>query len=245
MYEKIKFFPSGDSGLIIEVSNEISEEVNEKIRALSYCIEKKKLDEIIELVPTYTTILISYDCTKSSYEELVEKLKDLENSIRDVKLPPAEVVHIPTLYGGEYGIDLENVAKHNGLTPSEVIHIHSSTNYLIYMIGFTPGFPYLGGMPSKIATPRLKVPREKIPGGSVGIAGSQTGIYPIDSPGGWQIIGKTPLNLFNPERRPTVLLKAGQYLKFDPIKEEEYHIICKDIIENRYVVKKTVLKGGQ
>lgn len=245
MYEKIKYLPSGDSGLILEVSNEISENVNKKIRALSYCIEKRKLNEIIEIVPTYTTILITYDCTKSSYKELVEKLKDLENSINNIKLPPAEVVHIPTLYGGKYGMDLENVAKHNGLIASEVIDIHSSTNYLVYMIGFTPGFPYLGGMSSKIATPRLKVPREKIPGGSVGIAGSQTGIYPIDSPGGWQIIGRTPLNLFDPERSPSVLLKAGQYLKFDPINDEEYHIICKEIMENRYDIKKTVLRGGR
>lgn len=245
MYEKIKFFPSGDSGLILEVSNEISEDVNKKIRALSYCIDKKKLLEIIEIIPTYTSILIIYDSIKSSYKELVEKLKDLENSINNINLPPAEVVHIPTLYHGEYGIDLENVAKHNGLTPSEVIDIHSSTNYLVYMIGFTPGFPYLGGMPKKIATPRLKVPREKISGGSVGIAGSQTGIYPIDSPGGWQIIGRTPLNLFDPKRSPSVLLKAGQYLKFEPINEEEYHTICKEIIENRYDIKKTVLKGGE
>jgi KipI family sensor histidine kinase inhibitor len=245
MYENIKFIPSGDSGLILEVSNQISDDVNEKIRALCYCIKKRRLKEIIELVPTYTTILIVYDCIKSSYEELVEKLGDLEKSIKDVKIPPPEIVHIPTLYGGEYGVDLENVAKHNRLTIDEVIDIHSSINYLVYMIGFTPGFPYLGGMSEKIATPRLGVPREKISRGSVGIAGNQTGIYPIDSPGGWQIIGRTPLNLFDSERIPSVLLKAGQYLKFDSINEQEYKSIQKEIIENRYDIEKTVLKEVQ
>ncbi|SHJ71395.1 5-oxoprolinase subunit PxpB [Paramaledivibacter caminithermalis] len=245
MYEKIKFVPSGDSGLILEVGNEISKDINKKIRALGYCIEEKKLDEIIEIIPTYTTILIIYDSIKSSYKELVEKLNDIEKSINNIKLPPAEVIHIPTLYGGDYGMDLENVAKHNGLTRDEVIDIHSSPNYLVYMLGFTPGFTYLGGMSEKISTPRLEIPREKIPAGSVGIAGSQTGIYPIDSPGGWQIIGRTPLKLFDPERNPSVLLKAGQYLKFEPVNEEEYHTICKKIIEDKYDIKKTILKGEE
>lgn len=244
MYDNIKYFPSGDSGLILEIGNEISEDVNKKIRALSYCIEKSKFNEIIEIIPTYTAILVIYNSIKSSYEELVEKLKSLESSMNNIGLPPAELVHIPTLYGGEYGMDLENVAEHNGLSVEEVIDIHNSTNYLVYMIGFTPGFPYLGGMSEKIATPRLKTPREKIPGGSVGIAGSQTGIYPIDSPGGWQLIGRTPLKLFDPNRKPTVLLKAGQYLKFEPITEEEYHTICKEVEENRYEVQKTTLEGG-
>lgn len=244
MYDNIKYFPSGDSGLILEIGNKISQDVNKKIRALSYCIEKNKFNEIVEIIPTYTAILVIYNSIKSSYEELVEKLKSLENSMNNIELPPAEVVHIPTLYGGEYGMDLENVADHNGLTLEEVIDIHNSTNYLVYMIGFTPGFPYLGGMSEKIATPRLKTPREKIPGGSVGIAGSQTGVYPIDSPGGWQIIGRTPLKLFDPDRKPSVLLRAGQYLKFDPITEEEYNTILKEVEENRYEVQKTTLKGG-
>ncbi|WP_330397323.1 5-oxoprolinase subunit PxpB [Maledivibacter halophilus] len=245
MYDNIKYYPSGDSGLILEFGNKISKDVNKKIRALSYCIEKENLDQIIEIIPTYTTILIVYDPIKSLYGELVEKLKSIEKSMKNIKLPPAEVVHIPTLYGGEYGMDLENVAEHNGLTVSEVINIHSSTKYLVYMIGFTPGFPYLGGMSEKIATPRLKIPREKIPGGSVGIAGSQTGIYPIDSPGGWQIIGRTPLKLFDSKRNPSVLLKAGQYLKFESVNEERYQTICEEIMKNKYEPKRTKLKGGE
>jgi len=243
MYDKIKFLPSGDSGLILEVGNEISEEVNRKIRALIYCIEKKGLEEIIEILPTYTTILILYNPLKTSNDELIGKLRDVEESINDIQLPPAEIVHIPTLYGDEYGTDLEFVAEHNGLTIEQVIDIHSTPNYLVYMIGFTPGFPYLGGMSEKIATPRLEIPREKIPAGSVGIAGSQTGIYPIDSPGGWQLIGQTPLKLFDADRMPSVLLKAGQYIKFEPISRSEYDNIYREIKENRYKIKKTISKG--
>lgn len=243
MHDKIKFINSGDSGLILEVGNEISEEVNRKIRALSYCIEEMKLEEIVEILPTYTTILISYNPLKISNDELIKKLKAVEGSINDIQLPPPEIIHIPTLYGDEYGADLEFVAKHNGLTTDAVIDIHSSPNYLVYMLGFTPGFPYLGGMSKKIAAPRLEVPREKIPGGSVGIAGSQTGIYPIDSPGGWQLIGRTPVKLFDLERTPSVLLKAGQYIKFEPISRNEYDNICEKIKKNRYEIEKTALKG--
>lgn len=243
MHKKIKFLPSGDSGLILEVSNEISEEVNRKIRALSYWIEKSNFEEIIEIIPTYTTVLVNYDPLKITYGHLIGRLKDIEKYIDEVKLPPPEVIHVPVLYGGDYGLDLNYVANHNGLTAREVIDIHSSPNYLVYMIGFTPGFPYLGGMSEKIATPRLKVPREKIPGSSVGIAGNQTGIYPIDSPGGWQIIGRTPLKLFDPKRSPAVLLNAGQYIKFQPISKKEYEVISQAINDNRYEIVKTALKG--
>lgn len=245
MYEKAKFLSSGDSGLILEVGNRISKEVNRKIRALCYCIEEMQLSEVIEIIPTYTTILVSYNPLIISYEELSKKLRDIEKSIDDVQLPPPKVVHIPTLYGDGYSTDLKYVAEHNELTMEEVINIHSSRDYLVYMLGFTPGFPYLGGMSERISTPRLEIPREKIPAGSVGIAGNQTGIYPIDSPGGWQLIGRTPLKLFDPKREPSVLLKAGEYLRFQPICKEEYEVICKEIKENKYEIKKTAFEGDE
>ncbi|HHY76979.1 MAG TPA: 5-oxoprolinase subunit PxpB, partial [Clostridiales bacterium] len=159
----------------------------------------------------------------------------------DTDSEPAKVVEIPTIYGGEYGPDIEFVAQHNNLTVDEVIEIHSSRNYLIYMLGFTPGFPYLGGMSEKIETPRLKTPRTKIPAGSVGIAGKQTGIYPIDSPGGWQLIGRTPVKLYDPLADPPVLLNAGDYVRFVPIDEKEYKSILKQVEENKYKVKITSL----
>ncbi|MTI70454.1 MAG: 5-oxoprolinase subunit PxpB [Firmicutes bacterium] len=240
---KLRYLPSGDSSLIIEVGNEISENINKKIRDLVYCINKAKIKGIVELIPTYSTILISYDPIKISFNGLVEKLKEVEKNMKEIKLPEALVIHIPTLYGGEYGKDIQYVSKHNNITAKEVIKIHSEAKYLVYMLGFTPGFPYLGGMSEKISTPRLKTPREKIPAGSVGIAGSQTGIYPIDSPGGWRLIGRTPIKLFNLDREKEVLLKAGDYLKFYPIDEEEYKEIEKKVKSNEYQIKKTVLEG--
>jgi len=149
------------------------------------------------------------------------------------------VTEVPTIYGNEYGPDLEFVAKHNGLTPEEVVQIHAGTAYLIYMLGFMPGFVYLGGMSPKIATPRLETPRIKIPGGSVGIAGSQTGIYPAESPGGWQLIGRTPLKLFDPYRQPPALLQAGNYVTFVSITPQEFARIKGEVEQGTCVVKET------
>ena len=151
-----------------------------------------------------------------------------------IPIPPPTVIEIPVLYGGEMGPDIENVAEHNHKTVEEVIKIHTSEEYLIYMIGFIAGFPYLGGMSKEIATPRLKSPRVKIEGGSVGIAGEQTGIYPVASPGGWQLIGRTPLKLYDADREKPVLLEAGQYIKFAAVTEEEYKKIEKEVEDGTY-----------
>jgi len=140
-----------------------------------------------------------------------------------------EIVEIPVCYGGKFGPDLEIVAKHNQLTPDEVITIHSEGLYLIYMIGFAPGFPYLGGLSDKIATPRRESPRFKIPAGTVGIAGDQTGVYPIETPGGWQLIGRTPVKLFNPKHSSPTLLKTGSYIRFIPIPPKEYEQLSMEV----------------
>jgi len=140
-----------------------------------------------------------------------------------------EIVEIPVCYGGEYGPDLGFVAEHNGLSQEEVIKIHSEGRYLTYMVGFAPGFPYLGGLSEKIAAPRKESPRLKIPEGTVGIAGNQTGVYPITTPGGWQLIGRTPFRLFHPGKNPPTLLKAGNIVVFKPISEQEYKQLLKVI----------------
>lgn len=241
MYEKARFLPAGDKSLIIEFGNSISPKINKKIRNMYIAIEKSGLEGIMEMVPTYRSLLISYNPLKLKYRELCEKLREYEENLNDTDSEPAKVVEIPTLYGGEYGVDIEFVAQHNNLSVNEVIKIHSSQNYLIYMLGFTPGFPYLGGMSEKIETPRLKAPRTKIPGGSVGIAGKQTGIYPIDSPGGWQLIGQTPLKLYDPFGEPPVLLNAGDYVRFVPINEKEYKSILKLVKEKKYKVNIALL----
>ncbi len=246
MKDEYKFFSAGDNGIICHVGREISESVNKKVRGLTHIINTSTVDfsEIIEMIPAYTSVLVIYDPLKTTYVDLVTKLKGLMNQLIDTPLPLAKIIHVPVVYGGVYGEDIVTVAEHNQLSVEEVINIHSSMEYLIYMIGFTPGFPYLGGMNEGIATPRLLVPRQKIPAGSVGIAGNQTGIYPIESPGGWQLIGRTPIDLFDPKRRPAVLFSAGDYIKFDPIRDEEYKEIKRAVENNEYEIKVSQRKGS-
>lgn len=234
MYDKIKYLVSGDSALVIEFGNNISKEIHNKVRAMKIAIESNKVDGIIEITPTYRSLMIHYNPLEVGYSKLVESIKSIENRLSEIEIPIPKVIEIPVLYGGEFGPDIKNVATHNGISVEEVIRIHTSKEYLIYMLGFTPGFPYLGGMDNKIATPRLKIPRTKISSGSVGIAGSQTGIYPVDSPGGWQIIGRTPLKLYDGNSEKPILLNSGDYLKFVQIKEENYREIEEAIEKGEY-----------
>ncbi len=222
MKETIGFRPRGDDAVIITFGTAINEETNQAIRRFLFAIEKNGIKGMIEAIPSYTQLTIIYDQQECYYEEMLDQLYEIRRQLTSIEIPEAQTVKIPVVYGGEFGPDLATVAKYNGLSEEEVVTIHTSENYLIYMLGFTPGFPYLGGMDQKIATPRLETPREKIWAGSVGIAGNQTGIYPIESPGGWQIIGRTPLKLFDRDRSPEILLKAGDYIAFYPISEKEY-----------------------
>lgn len=242
MYSETKFIVAGDKSLVMEFGNAISPEINAKIRNMVAALDNLNLEGIDEIIPTYRSILILYNPLLLGFEELVEKLKEVEGSLRDVGGSEIRIVELPTVYGGEYGPDIEFVADHNNLTTKEVIEIHSSKDYLVYMLGFTPGFSYLGGMSEKIETPRLQTPRTKIPAGSTGIAGKQTGIYPIDSPGGWQLIGRTPVKLYNPLTEPPVLLNAGDYVRFVPVSEEEYLQIADEIEQGKYKVN--ILQGG-
>lgn len=224
-----KYKPVGDSAVVIELKNVVSKEINQRIRALMIAIEEKEINGVLEVVPTYSSLMVHYEAQKISYDQLIKELKVLEKQLENLELPEPEIIKIPTVYGGKYGPDIEKVAEHNGLTVDEVIEIHTSKPYLIYMLGFVPGFPYLGGMDKQIATPRLENPRTKIPAGSVGIAGEQTGIYPIGTPGGWQLIGRTHIKLYDPYSDDPFLLKAGNYVQFVQISEEEYKNKNKDI----------------
>lgn len=221
-----RFLPAGDSAIAVEFGREIDLNINNQVAAMRTVIEaaidEGKLKGIVELVPTYGSLLVVYDQLAVGYVGLIEQLKILAEGLEGVEIPDREVVEIPVVYGGEYGPDLSIVAQLNSLSEDEVIKRHSEAEYPIYMLGFVAGFPYLGGMDKSIAAPRKQTPRLKIPAGSVGIAGQQTGIYSVESPGGWQIIGRTPLKLYDADGEKPILLRAGQSIRFKPITEAEY-----------------------
>jgi len=242
MFEEVKYLIAGDSAIVVEFGDEIEKQVNSKIRSLTVAIERDGIVGINETIPTYRSLMVIYDPMIIDLNELISVLKSIISRMDELKLPEAKVIEIPTLYGGQYGSDIEFVAEHNKISVDEVIKIHTSVEYLIYMIGFTPGFPYLGGMSDKIEAPRLQNPRTKIPLGSVGIAGKQTGIYPVESPGGWQLIGRTPVKLYDPYRNEPVLLNAGDYIKFVQIDEKEYKNIEVLELEGKY---KVVIKSKE
>lgn len=214
-------FPAGDCALVVQFGNEIQQELNEKVQLLNEILTAEHMAGIVETVPTFRSLMVVYDPSVITFEQLKEKLERIPLASASVGAQ-GKVVEIPVCYGGAYGEDLKDVAIHAGLTEEEVIRIHSSGTYHIYMLGFLPGFPYLGGLDERIHTPRLDSPRTKIPAGSVGIGGSQTGIYPLDSPGGWRLIGRTPVRLYDPEREDPFLYRAGDSIRFVPITGEEY-----------------------
>ncbi|OLN23640.1 kinase inhibitor [Domibacillus antri] len=231
--EKIEMKPLGDSALVIQLGTEINTAVHKKVRALTILSEKHSFTGFIECVPAFASVTVFYNplIVKRTYDtennsspfQLVRfMMEEIMKQLVEEKEEKPRIVEIPVCYGGEYGPDLPFVAEENNLSVEEVIEIHSSGEYLVYMIGFAPGFPYLGGLSEKIAAPRRSSPRVSIPVGSVGIAGNQTGVYPISTPGGWQLIGRTPAALFHPKHNPPSLLASGDVVKFVPITVEEY-----------------------
>ncbi|WP_319547870.1 5-oxoprolinase subunit PxpB [Desulfogranum marinum] len=212
----------GERGLLIEFSAEIDLETNQKIHAFCRLLEDDLPEGIVEIIPSYRSLVLVYEPLVVDMPKLQEKLVILYGDVESATDLNAEIVEIPVCYGGEFGEDLEYVATHNGLSVDQVISIHSGTVYPVYMIGFTPGFPYLGGLSEKLHTPRLATPRTLVPAGSVGIANNQTGIYPIDSPGGWQLIGRCPYKLFDPLRSNPFLVKAGDQLRFIPVSRQDF-----------------------
>jgi len=223
LFKKPLFRIAGDRGLLVEYGDVIDPDVNNKVRSMAIIMEKESSKSVIETIPTYRSLLIIYDPAITNPTKLKKEILALEERISQIKIPPPDTVEIPVCYGGEFGPDIQFVADHNSITKDDVIRIHSGAEYQIYMIGFTPGFPFLGGLPKELHTPRLETPRSFVPERSVGIANNQTGIYPLASPGGWQLIGKTPLRLFAPEHSNPFIYKVGDRIKFKPISAEDYN----------------------
>ena len=213
----------GDRGLLLEFGDEISSEVNEKVRRMALAIPAEAIEGIIETIPTYRSLLIIYNPLILFLNNLKEKLLRIEDGLKQTPFPEPKLTRIPVVYGGTCGPDLEGVAKYHQISAEDVIQLHCSKPYFIYMIGFMPGFPYMGELPDVLVTPRLKTPRLSVPAGSVAIAQKQTGIYPMESPGGWQIIGRTPTKMFDPEREPPALLQMGDLVQFYQISEKEFN----------------------
>jgi KipI family sensor histidine kinase inhibitor len=211
----------GDRSLLVELGDEISPAVNQKVQELFSAIDRQRSKGIVDLVPSYRSLLVIYDPLCISLDEIKAGIKDIWNNPDQSRLPQPQTVKIPVVYGGEHGPDLQLVAQYHNLTPREVIDFHTSPTYRVYMIGFTPGYPYLGEVLDAIATPRRETPRTLVPKGSVGIAQRQTGIYPVDSPGGWQIIGWTPVKLFDPFGKPPSHLVMGDRVQFHAITAQE------------------------
>ncbi len=202
----------GEAALLVELGDEIDGTANARVHLLAVAVQD--LAGVIESIPGYASLLVEFDPARLTHDALREYLTRALSDPPPVIVTPPSVIEIPTRYGGEFGPDLEFVARHNHLTPEEVIRLHTSQPFRVFMLGFTPGFPYVGPLPAEIAAPRLDTPRAKIPAGAVGIAGRQTGIYPRESPGGWRLIGHTNIRLFDPARNPPALLRPGDYVRF-------------------------------
>jgi inhibitor of KinA len=235
MFETPHISEAGDRALVVDLGDTIDPETNDRVRSLMLAVEGMDVPGISDLVPSYRSLLIAYDPTLTDHDKLVDIVTLADANLDAAQIDSPRVVTLPTLYGGERGPDLDYVAERAGISVAEVIDLHSCVDYRVYMIGFAPGFPYLGGLSEKLATPRLSTPRIRIPAGSVGIAEAQTGVYPSASPGGWQLIGRTPVPLFEPDRQPPSLVVAGDYIKFSAIGTEvEYKAIQAAVATGEY-----------
>ena len=212
------FLPAGDAALVVEFGSEINPEINARVSALAESLARRPMRGVLECVPTFRSLLVHYDPCRLRHDALARKLCRRLDSLKQASNGSRTFV-IPVLYNGE---DLAFVAEHAKMSREEVVRLHSVPEYLIYMLGFLPGFAYLGGLDPAIVTPRLTNPRTKIPAGAVGIGGEQTGIYPLDSPGGWQLIGMTPVRPYDPNRAEPILYAAGDRIKFKPVSEAAF-----------------------
>ncbi len=210
--------PASDSSLLVSFGDAISLETHQQVLRLMHALAAPR-PGIRNLHPAFASVLIDFDQRRCTHNQVESLVRQALSEAFEVPHPERRVVEIPVRYGGEFGPDLADVARHTRLSPERVVELHASAEYQVYFLGFSPGFPYLGGMPSALATPRLPAPRKQVPAGSVAIGGAQTGIYPVESPGGWRLIGRTSLPLFDAAAEPPALLEMGNRVRFVPAGE--------------------------
>jgi KipI family sensor histidine kinase inhibitor len=222
-----RILPAGDQAILVEFGTEINATLNKRVHAFAQALTARKFPGIGETISSYCSLLVYYDPFLLSFAQVSSRIEETLNR----EVVPEEfsqtVKEIPVLYGGVSGPDLSFVAEHNGLSPEEVVRLHTRETYLVYVVGFSPGFAAMGTVPERIRAPRLSSPRTKVPAGSVGIGGMQTGIYAVESPGGWQLIGRTPRKLFDLRRQPPSVFQAGDFARFYAIGENEFQEIAK------------------
>lgn len=217
-----RFKPASDQSLLIYFSDKITIKANDQIRKLLHLLEVEPIPGVRNLHPAYCSLLVKFDVLKWGHEKLEKELGKFLARLDKIKLADSQEVEIPVCYGGEFGPDLDEVAVLHKITSEQVIKLHSSASYLVYFLGFTPGFAYLGELSDELVTPRLPTPRKKVPPGSVGIAGNQTGVYPFETPGGWRLLGRTPVSMFRTDRDGLSLLSIGDRVRFVPISRERF-----------------------
>ena len=225
-----KIYPLGDRGLCIDWGNSIDPVLNDQVLALHACLQLAQLPGLLDLVPAYSSLAVLFDTAKllrenpgqSPYEYLKNLVEPYLNRPSEINVSKARTLEIPVCYAPEFAPDLAFLVEQSGLSSEEVVQLHSAREYRVYLIGFLPGFPYLGSVDPRIASPRRAAPRARVPAGSVGIAGEQTGIYPFESPGGWQLIGRTPLRLFDVRRAEPTMLRAGDRVRFHSVSKKEF-----------------------
>ncbi len=227
-------FPAGDRAVCVELGDAISVEINTRVRALELLVHDKGVAGVVETVPAFRSLLVYYDPLVTGYDALVGAIEELALQAGNMALPPSRQVELPCCYDPELGLDLEAAARRLGLSPDEVVRLHATPTYHLYFIGFTPGLPYMTGMPERLHLPRLETPRTKVPPGSVGIGGIQCCIYSVESPGGYWILGRTPLSLYDPGAPEPILLSAGDRVRFRPIDRPEYDAIGAAVAARTY-----------
>jgi KipI family sensor histidine kinase inhibitor len=221
-YGTAQFRSASDNSSLIYFDQHISLGAHQQVAKLLRLLALQPVSGIVNLHPAYCSVLVKFDAIKLRHDELESRLRPYLNRFEEISLPEPRVREIPVCYGGEYGPDLEEVSETHSLSVEQSIGLHASATYVVYFLGFVPGFAYLGGLPEALVTPRLATPRRRVPPGSVGIAGQQSGIYPFATPGGWRLIGRTPLAMFRPDRTDMSFLSIGDRVHFVPISAERF-----------------------